>query len=143
MTTSAAGRGTYSVGRVQTPTLAMVCQRFWENKRFQPEPVHQLHFTTPSVSVDEVVKFASVEKWKDKEEAAALYNKVKAQMTATVTKVEKKEKVENPPLLYDLTTLQKEANTENVEPLHPGGRVCRSTHAVRPSGKPFPVCGED
>ena len=108
----AAGRGTYSVGRVQTPTLAMVCQRFWENKRFQPEPVHQLHFTTPSVSVDEVVKFASVEKWKDKEEAATLY-KVKEQMAATVTKVEKKEKIENAPLLYDLTTLQKEANTKH------------------------------
>lgn len=111
--TVAAGRGTYSVGRVQTPTLAMVCKRFWENKRFTPEPVHQLHFSTPSVSVDELVKFASVEKWKDKEEAAALYNKVKAQMTATVVKVEKKEKVENPPLLYDLTTLQKEANTKH------------------------------
>ncbi|UEA89328.1 topoisomerase C-terminal repeat-containing protein [Parabacteroides johnsonii] len=109
----AAGRGTYSVGRVQTPTLAMVCQRFWENKRFQPEPVHQLHFTTPSVNTSEVVKFASVEKWKDKEEAATLYNKVKEQMAATVTKVEKKEKVENPPLLYDLTTLQKEANTKH------------------------------
>ena len=99
--TVAAGRGTYSVGRVQTPTLAMVCKRFWENKRFTPEPVHQLHFSTPSVSVNEIVKFASVEKWKDKEEAAALYNKVKAQMAATVVKVEKKEKVENPPLLYD------------------------------------------
>ena len=111
--TVAAGRGTYSVGRVQTPTLAMVCKRFWENKRFTPEPVHQLHFSTPSVNVNEIVKFASVEKWKDKEEAATLYNKVKAQMAATVVKVEKKEKVENPPLLYDLTTLQKEANTKH------------------------------
>lgn len=111
--TVAAGRGTYSVGRVQTPTLAMVCKRFWENKRFTPEPVHQLHFTVPSVSASEVVKFASVEKWRDKEEAATLYNKVKAQMCATVVKTEKKEKVENPPLLYDLTTLQKEANTKH------------------------------
>ena len=32
--TIAAGRGTYSLGRVQTPTLAMVCERYWENKRF-------------------------------------------------------------------------------------------------------------
>ena len=111
--TVAAGRGTYSVGRVQTPTLAMVCKRFWENKRFTPEPVHQLHFTVPSVSASEVVKFASVEKWKDKEEAATLYNKVKAQMCATVVKTEKKEKVEIAPLLYDLTTLQKEANTKH------------------------------
>lgn len=109
--TVAAGRGTYSVGRVQTPTLGMVCKRYWENRRFTPEPVHQLHFSvTPA---DTVVKFSSVKKWQDKEEAAASYNKVKAKMCATVTKVEKKEKVENPPLLYDLTTLQKEANTKH------------------------------
>ena len=34
--TVAAGRGTYSVGRVQTPTLAMVCARFWENRPISP-----------------------------------------------------------------------------------------------------------
>ena len=54
-----------------------------------------------------------MEKWKNKEEATTLYNKVKEQMCATIVKVEKKEKVENPPLLYDLTTLQKEANTKH------------------------------
>ena len=106
--TVAAGRGTYSVGRVQTPTLAMVCKRYWENRRFTPEPVHQLHFSVTLAGTDTVVKFSSVKKWQDKEEAAASYNEVKAKM-----KVEKKEKVENPPLLYDLTTLQKEANTKH------------------------------
>ena len=111
--TVAAGRGTYSVGRVQTPTLGMVCKRYWENRRFTPEPVHQLHFSVTPAGADTVVKFSSVKKWQDKEEAAASYNKVKAKMCATVTKVEKKEKVENPPLLYDLTTLQKEANTKH------------------------------
>ena len=111
--TVAAGRGTYSVGRVQTPTLAMVCKRYWENRRFTPEPVHQLHFSVTPAGADTVVKFSSVKKWQDKEEAAILYNKVKAKMCTTVTKVEKKEKVENPPLLYDLTTLQKEANTKH------------------------------
>ena len=111
--TVAAGRGTYSVGRVQTPTLGMVCKRYWENRRFTPEPVHQLHFSVTPTGTDTVVKFSSVKKWQDKEEAAASYNKVKAKMCATVTKVEKKEKVENPPLLYDLTTLQKEANTKH------------------------------
>lgn len=111
--TVAAGRGTYSVGRVQTPTLGMVCKRYWENRRFTPEPVHQLHFSVTPAGTDTVVKFSSVKKWQDKEEAAASYNKVKAKMCATVTKVEKKEKVENPPLLYDLTTLQKEANTKH------------------------------
>lgn len=110
--TVAAGRGTYSVGRVQTPTLGMVCKRYWENRRFTPEPVHQLHFSVTPAGTDTVVKFSSVKKWQDKEEAAASYNKVKAKMCATVAKVEKKEKVENP-LLYDLTTLQKEANTKH------------------------------
>ena len=111
--TVAAGRGTYSVGRVQTPTLAMVCKRYWENRHFTPKPVHQLHFSVPSANAGTVVKFASVKKWQDKNEAAILYNKVKAKMCATVTKVEKKQKVVNPPLLYDLTTLQKEANTKH------------------------------
>jgi hypothetical protein len=36
--TIAAGRGTYSVGRVQTPTLGMVCERYWEHKRFESKP---------------------------------------------------------------------------------------------------------
>lgn len=37
----AAGHGTYSVGRVQTPTLAMVCERYWENRRFTSEAFWQ------------------------------------------------------------------------------------------------------
>lgn len=111
--TIAAGRGTYSVGRVQTPTLAMVCKRFWENKRFIPEPVHRLHFTVPSVGQGDMVKFVSVEKWKEKDTAASLYDKVRASMDATIVSVERKENVENPPLLYDLTTLQKEANAKH------------------------------
>ena len=44
--TIAAGKGTYSLGRVQTPTLAMVCRRFLENKNFVPTPFWQMHFTT-------------------------------------------------------------------------------------------------
>ena len=42
----AAGHGTYSVGRVQTPTLGMVCERYWENRRFTPEAFWQLHIAT-------------------------------------------------------------------------------------------------
>ena len=42
----AAGHGTYSVGRVQTPTLAMVCERYWENRRFTSEAFWQLHIAT-------------------------------------------------------------------------------------------------
>lgn len=108
----AAGRGTYSVGRVQTPTLAMVCERYWENRRFTPEAFWQLHIATDGCD-GEVVKFSSSEKWKEKEPAMELYNKVKAAGSATVMKAERKEKTEDTPLLYDLTTLQKEANAKH------------------------------
>ena len=110
--TLAAGRGTYSLGRVQTPTLAMVCRRFWENKRFKSETFHQLHFGT-EYSDGTVVKFDSEEKYKDKSEADEIYNKVKETRSATITKVVRKEKVEDTPLLYDLTTLQKDANSKH------------------------------
>ncbi len=108
----AAGHGTYSVGRVQTPTLAMVCERYWENRRFTPEAFWQLHIATDGCD-GEVVKFSSSEKWKEKEPAMELYKKVKAAGFATVTKAERKEKTEETPLLYDLTTLQKEANAKH------------------------------
>ena len=108
----AAGHGTYSVGRVQTPTLAMVCERYWESRRFTPEAFWQLHISTDGCD-GEVVKFSSTEKWKAKEPAMELYNKIKATGFATVTKAGRKEKTEETPLLYDLTTLQKEANAKH------------------------------
>ena len=107
----AAGRGTYSVGRVQTPTLAMVCTRYWENRRFTPETFWQLHLAVKGEGKD-VVKFTSEEKWKDGDTANGLYKRIKeACKNIRITQVERKEKTEEPPLLYDLTTLQKEANS--------------------------------
>ena len=108
----AAGHGTYSVGRVQTPTLGMVCERYYENRRFTPEAFWQLHIAVDGNN-DGTVKFSSSEKWKEKEPATALYNKVKEIGTATVVKAERREKAEDTPLLYDLTTLQKEANAKH------------------------------
>ena len=111
--TVAAGRGTYSLGRVQTPTLAMICDRYWENKRFVPEPVFQLHLSTDGTADGEVVKFSSIEKWKEKEPAETAYGIAKECGKIIVTHVERKETVQEAPLLYDLTTLQKEANTKH------------------------------
>lgn len=103
----AAGRGTYSVGRVQTPTLAMVCARYWENRRFTPEAFWQLH-----LAVKDVVKFTSEEKWKDGDTVNGLYKRIKETCKEVrIVQVERKQKTEEPPLLYDLTTLQKEANS--------------------------------
>ena len=107
----AAGRGTYSVGRVQTPTLAMVCARYWENRRFTPETFWQLHLAVKGEG-EEVVKFTSEEKWKDGDTANALYKRIKETCKEVrIVQVERKQKTEEPPLLYDLTTLQKEANS--------------------------------
>ena len=107
----AAGRGTYSVGRVQTPTLAMVSARYWENRRFKPEAFWQLHLAVKGEGKD-VVKFTSEEKWKDGDTANGLYKRIKETCKEIrIVQVERKQKTEEPPLLYDLTTLQKEANS--------------------------------
>jgi len=106
--TIAAGNGTYSLGRVQTPTLAMVCRRFRENKDFMPKTFWQMHFTTEGDG--KAVKFQTSERWNDKITAESLYQQLKGNKNVVITKVECKEKTEEPPLLYDLTALQKDAN---------------------------------
>lgn len=111
--TIAAGQGTYSLGRVQTPTLAMVCSRYRENRQFVPEAFWQLHVSTAGNINEEVSTFTSVEKWKDKQIAEEAFEMVKKYDSITISKVEHKELLQEPPLLYDLTTLQKEANTKH------------------------------
>lgn len=107
----AAGRGTYSLGRVQTPTLAMVCSRYWENKNFISHPYWQM-----SLSVgdnDNISRLTSADKWFDKPQAETMYQTVRNATTATVQKIERKETTQEPPLLFDLTSLQKEANIKH------------------------------
>ena len=108
--TIAAGRGTYSLGRVQTPTLAMVCHRFLENKNFKPTQFWQMHFTTEGDG--QAVKFQTTERWNYKETAESIYQQLKKNKSVFISKVECKEKTEEPPLLYDLTALQKDANVK-------------------------------
>ena len=111
--TIAAGRGTYSVGRVQTPTLGMVCERYWEHKRFESKPFWQVHFGVVDADSGNILKFTSVNRWTGKATATDIYNKVKETGSVIITKVATKRKVEKAPLLYDLTTLQKEANSQH------------------------------
>lgn len=111
--TIAAGRGTYSIGRVQTPTLGMVCERYWEHKRFESKPFWQVHFGVVDADSGNILKFTSANRWTDKATATDIYNKVKDTGSAIITKVATKRKVEKAPLLYDLTTLQKEANSQH------------------------------
>ena len=108
--TIAAGRGTYSLGRVQTPTMAMVCRRFLENKNFKPTQFWQMHFTTEGDG--KAVKFLTADRWNDMTTAENLYQQLKGYKSVVVSKVECKDKTEEPPLLYDLTALQKDANVK-------------------------------
>ena len=106
----AAGQGTFSLGRVQSPTLAMICNRFLENKNFVPQKYWQLKLQ----SVKDNISFSalSVEKYDTQQAAIETLQRIKEAETVQVKSVERKEVNQEPPFLYDLTTLQKEANTK-------------------------------
>ena len=106
----AAGQGVFSLGRVQTPTLVMICSRYLENKNFVPAKFWQLKAATASGGINFTAQ--STAKWEQQPEAIAALQRVKDAGQLAVKSVERKEACQEPPLLYDLTTLQKEANTK-------------------------------
>ena len=91
----------YSVGRVQTPTLAMIVKRDDEIAHFKKEKYYTVELLTDGFSV-------SSERIDDVETAERLKNKVGN--TIQVSDVTQKEKITNPELPFDLTTLQRECN---------------------------------
>ena len=93
---------TLNVGRVMTPTLSMAVMREAAIAAFQPEP-----FYTVQIELDGFK--AATERYKEKHEAEAVARSCSA---AIVTKSECKEKTEKPPALYDLTSLQRDANRQ-------------------------------
>ncbi len=93
---------TLNVGRVMTPTLAMVVAREAEIGAFKSKPFYTVELSLPGFT-------AVSQRMKDKAEAAAVCKNC-AGGTVTVKKVERKDKSEKPPALYDLTTLQRDAN---------------------------------
>ena len=106
----AAGRGTYSLGRVQTPTLAMICSRYLDNKKFVPQKYWQLKLQTGKDCIE--FSALSEEKFDSQQPAIDKLQIIKDSGQVQVKSVECKEVNQEPPLLYDLTTLQKEANTK-------------------------------
>ena len=94
---------TLNVGRVMTPTLAMIVEREAEIKGFKPE-----NFYTVQMMVSGVV--VTSERFKTKQEAEELVEKINAADKAKISKMETTTKQEKPPLLYDLTSLQRDAN---------------------------------
>jgi DNA topoisomerase-3 len=105
----AAGNGIYSLGRVQTPTLALICKRYLENKNFSVQKYWQIQLSHTKEFID--FKGLSINKWEDKKGAEDTLKSIgRNGNIATVTSVEIKTVTEQPPLLFDLTGLQKEAN---------------------------------
>lgn len=99
-----------SLGRVQTPVLCMICNRFDANKNFVPTPFWQVqalvHKEMDNFQVVSIIKYQSEAAAKEAAERA------RASMRMRVTKLEKKQVTSKPPLLYDLTALQRAANSK-------------------------------
>ena len=96
---------TLNVGRVMTPTLAMVVMRDAAIRAFEPESFYSAELKFRDFQ-------AGGERMKEKAEAEKLVAECCQAGSAIITKVEQKEKSEKPPALFDLTSLQREANRQ-------------------------------
>ena len=94
---------TLNVGRVMTPTLALTVAREAEIRAFRPEDFYTVILKT---SIGDL----GSKRFSDRDEAKTLLTKCMLAGKITITKAEKKEKQEKAPALFDLTTLQREAN---------------------------------
>lgn len=95
-----------SIGRVQTPTLALVVQRHLEIENFKPEDYWELKTVCKGATFNAVSG-----KFKKEEEARQALEKIKPCLLI-VTSVEEKKGREAPPRLFDLTSLQVECNRQ-------------------------------
>ena len=108
---SIARKGGYSLGRVQTPTLAMVCRRYIENRDFSSVPYWKLSVAGEKEGISlKAVSSSAFESEADAQSALAM---LREQSRLQVTSVTRKVTHTSPPLLFDLTTLQKEANKKH------------------------------
>lgn len=94
---------TLNVGRVMTPTLAMVVLRDAEIAAFKPQPFYTVQLAVGGIT-------AVSKRFERKSEAEQLLAKCRESGKATIKSLERKEKSERAPLLYDLTSLQRDAN---------------------------------
>ena len=105
---SIARKGGYSLGRVQTPTLAMVCRRYIENRDFSSVPYWKLSVHTEKEGLS--IKAIGSEDYESEATAQTALATLRSQSELTVELVVRKVAGTPPPLLYDLTALQKDAN---------------------------------
>jgi DNA topoisomerase-3 len=106
----AAFDGAVSLGRVQTPTLALVARREEEIRAFKPEPYWLVEAKFAASGERKYSGRYMGGKRIAEDEAAKIVDAVKGQ-DGEITKLQKKEEREQPQLLYDLTSLQRHANT--------------------------------
>lgn len=105
---SIARKGGYSLGRVQTPTLVMVCRRYIENRDFSSVPYWKLSALTEKEGLS--LKAIGSKDYESEASAQTALAALRSQSRLTVETVTRKVTHTAPPLLYDLTALQKEAN---------------------------------
>ena len=105
---SIARRGGYSLGRVQTPTLAMVCRRYIENRDFSSVPYWKLSVLTEKEDLS--LKAIGCKDYESEASAQTALAALRSQSQLKVESVARKVTHTAPPLLYDLTALQKDAN---------------------------------
>ena len=105
---SIARKGGYSLGRVQTPTLAMVCRRYIENRDFSSVPYWKISILTEKEGVS--LKAIGSADYESEASAQTALAALRSQSQLTVESVVRKVAGTPPPLLYDLTALQKDAN---------------------------------
>ena len=105
---SIARRGGYSLGRVQTPTLAMVCRRYIENRDFSSVPYWKLSALMEKEGVS--LKAIGITDYESEASAQTALATLRSQSRLKVESVARKVTHTPPPLLYDLTALQKDAN---------------------------------
>ena len=105
---SIARRGGYSLGRVQTPTLSMVCRRYIENRDFSSIPYWKLSVLTEKESLS--LKAIGSEDYESEASAQTALAQLRSQSRLKVESVTRQVGHTAPPLLYDLTALQKDAN---------------------------------
>ena len=101
-------KGGYSLGRVQTPTLAMVCRRYIENRDFSSVPYWKLSALMEKEGVS--LKAIGITDYESEASAQTALTTLRSQSQLKVESVTRKVGGTPPPLLYDLTALQKDAN---------------------------------
>ena len=94
---------TLNVGRVMTPTLAMIVEREAEIEGFKPEPIYRLSIKSAGI-------VATSDRFENRQDAENVLNRLKKEKAALVTKLETTDQQEKAPQLYSLTALQRDAN---------------------------------